>query len=194
MKKLTSLAVLFIFTLGCSPQSGVSSQDKKPVGSEISPQAQAQTTKGWREIFLTSSPGVLGLRGEDEQAKVWGVMMDVASPSGVITFIAERNGETRVCTSTGHRILGGYIARNEAKRFVSEAEKHLESMKPTTSFPYPEVGRIKFYVRTRDGVYTAEADEEELVHERHALSPLFVAGNEALTVFRTARGPAKPND
>jgi hypothetical protein len=208
MKKLTSFAVLFISTLSCSPQRGVSSQDKKPkteataadgasaakpVATETSPQAQAQTTKGWREIFLTSSPTkVLDLREEDLQAKVWGVLMDVAFPSGVITVMSERTGETRLCTSTGARILGGYIARNEGKRFVAEAEKHLGNMKHTTSFPYPEVGRVKFYVRTRDGIYTAEAEEEELLHERHALSPLFFAGNEILTILRARRERAKP--
>ena len=59
-------------------------------------------------------------------------------------------------------------------------------MQPTKSSPYPEVGRIKFYVLTRDGVYTAEADENEVQDARHSLFPLFVAGNEVLTVLRTA--------
>lgn len=51
-------------------------------------------------------------------------------------------------------------------------------MKATKSFPYPQVGRIKFYVLTREGVYTDEADENELVSGQHALSPLFLAGND----------------
>jgi hypothetical protein len=60
-------------------------------------------------------------------------------------------------------------------------------MQPTKSFPYPEVGRLKFYVLTRDGVYTAEAGENEVQDARHSLFPLFVAANEVLNVLRTAR-------
>ncbi|HET6976343.1 MAG TPA: hypothetical protein VFI24_08470 [Pyrinomonadaceae bacterium] len=87
--------------------------------------------------------------------------------------------------STGGGTIGGYIAQKEAKRFVAEGEKHLASMKLVKSFPYPEDGRMKFYVLTRDGVYTAEVEAREM-REQHALFPLAFTANEVLTVLRTA--------
>jgi hypothetical protein len=113
-------------------------------------------------------------------------MMDIAYPNWVATLISLRDGTASIYMKSGGGIFGGYSARNEAKRFVGEAEKHVANMKPTKSFPYPEeLHHIKFYVLTRDGVYTGEADEKELVSGRHSLSPLFFAGNDVLTGLRT---------
>jgi hypothetical protein len=208
MKKiLTSLTTLLILTLGCSTHSWVSSQDKKPksratpakAASAASPadaktSPQGQGMMGLRDNLLRSSPKEMGLSGEDAKAKVWGVLMEVQFPEGgVATLVFACDGTASLYTSGGG-ILGGYIARTEAKRFVVEAEKHLANMKPTKSFPYAEVGRIKFYVLTQDGVYTAEGDEEELVREEHSLSPLFLAGNDVLTVLRTANERAQRDD
>lgn len=206
-KRLMSLTALFIFALGCSPQSWVSSQDKKPKSrstpSEAVPVATPADTetsgrspamKGLRDRLLTSSPEEVGLSGEEAEAKVWGVLMEVAFPMGTATLVSVRDGTASLYMSTGGGILGGYVAQKEAKRFVGEAEKHLASMKLAKSFPYPEVGRMRFYVLTRGGVYTAEADEKEVMRERHPLFPLFLAGNEVLTVLRTAHERAKPDD
>ena len=204
MKK--RLALLFILGFGCVPQTWASSQGQKPesqatpaapaagakpADAETSPQARAM--KGLRDRLLTSSAAEVGLSGPDAEAKVWGVLMEVALSDGVATLVSVRDGTASLYTSTGGGILGGYSARNEAKRFVAEAEKHLASMKITKSFPYPDAGRMKFYVLTRDGVYSAETDEKEIVSGRHALFPLFVAGNEVLTALRTASQRAKPD-
>ena len=206
-KRLTSLTALLIFALGCSPQNWVSSQNKKPDSratpaeaasaatqavTETSPQAQAM--KELREKLLTSSPEEIGLSGKDAEAKVWGAMMEVSFSGGTATLVSVRDGTASLYTSSGGGMLGGYVAQKEAKRFVTEAEKHLASMKPAKSFPYPEVGRMKFYVLTRDGVYIAEAGEQEVQSERHALFPLFLAGNEVLTALRIANEQAKPDD
>jgi hypothetical protein len=119
-------------------------------------------------------------------------MMEVSFPTGSITLISLRDGTASFYTRTGG-IMGGFSAQKEAKRFVVEAEKHLASMKPEKSFPYPEVGRMKFYALTSGGVYTAETDEQEVVNGRHALSPLFIAGNDVLSALRIANERIKSN-
>lgn len=187
-RKLTLVTILF-FALGCSQQR-VSSQGQKPqtqgTPAETKNSPPAAAMKELRDKLFTSSPEEVGLSGEDAKAKVWGVIMEMAFPNGVATLISLRDGTASVYTNSGGGIFGGYSARNEAKRFVGEAEKHVASMKPTKSFPYPEVPhRMKFYVLTRDGVLTADVDEKELVSGQHTLSPLFIAGNEVLTGLRT---------
>ena len=205
--RLTLLTTMFILVLGCSTHSSVGSQDKKPESRATPAEApsaakpvdtdsrQAQAMKGLRDRLLTSSPEELGLTGDDAKAKVWGVMMEVTFPTGAVTLVSVRDGTASLYGSTGGGMLGGYSAQKEAKRFVAEGAKHLASMKPTKSFPYPEVGRIKFYVLTQDGVYTAEAAENEVQAAGHSLFPLFVAGNEVLTALRIANERAvKPPD
>ena len=204
MKK--TLTALFIFALGCSSQSSINPQDKKPgsratpaeaasattpANTEASAQA-AQAMKGLRDRLLTSSPEEVGLSGEDAKAKVWGVLMEVTFPGGTATVVSMRDGTASIYGSSGGGVLGGYTAQKEAKLFVTEAEKHLASLKPTKSFPYPEPGRIKFYVLTREGVYTAEADEKEVQSEQHSLFPLFRSANEVMGALRTASERASP--
>jgi hypothetical protein len=190
-KKLTLLTTLFVLALGCSVQSPASMQGKKPESRATpapteTPAPAEPVMKSLRDKLLTSSPEVMGLKGKDAEAKVWGVLMEMAFPAGVATLVSVDDGTASIYTSTGGGVLGGYSARKEAKQFVAEAEKHLAGMKPTKSFPYPEVGRVRFYVLTREGVYSTEADEEELVSGQHALSPLYLAGNEVLAVLHTA--------
>jgi hypothetical protein len=201
--RLTLLPAMLIFALACSAQRGVSSQDKATSqttpapATQATPPANAQSSpkenpmKALRDKLLTSSAKDV-LRGEDAKAKVWGVLMEVAFPDGVATLVSLRDGTASLYTSTGGGILGGLSAVNEAKRFVAEAEKHLASMKPTKSFPYPEAGRMKFYVLTRSGVYTAEGAEPEVTHQGHTLFPLFLMGNDVLTALRTKSQAAKP--
>lgn len=197
MKFKLALLTAFLVVLGCSVPRQASSQNKKPESQATPSPAEssakaAEAMKGLRDRLFTASPDDIGLSGEDAKAKVWGVMMEIALSSGVATLVSIRDGSASVYTSTGGGVLGGYSARDQAKRFVLEAEKHLAQMKPTKSFPYPEVGRLKFYVLTREGVYSAEAEEKELVGGQHALSPLFLAGNDVLTGLRGASEQAKP--
>ena len=202
--RFTLFPAMLICALACSPQSGISSQDNKPTSqttpaqaTQAATQANAQSSpqqnpmKALRDKLLTS-PAKEVLSGEDAKAKVWGVLMEVAFPNGVATLVSLRDGTASLYTSTGGGILGGYSAGNEAKRFVAEAEKHLANMKATKSFPYPEAGRMRFYVLTQSGVYTAEGAEPEVTHQGHALFPLFLAANEVLTALRTRSQAAKP--
>lgn len=195
-KKLALLTSLFVLALGCSGQQPASSQDKKPAASPTPAQAAspapAAAMKGLRDRILVSSPQEVGLSGEDAKAEVWGVLMEMALPAGVGTVVSVRDGTASLYTNTGGGVLGGHSAREQAKQFVAEAAKHLARMKPVKTFPYPEVGRVRFYALTQDGVFTAEAGEEELMTERHALSTLFRAGHEVLAGLRTASERAHP--
>ncbi len=196
--QLTLFTSLFVILLGCAAPGSVSSQDKKPetqaTPNDTKSSAQGKPVmKGLRDRVLTSSPEEIGLGPEYADAKVWGVLMEVAFPQAVATLLSLRDGTASLYISTGGGILGGLSAQKEAKRFVEEAEKHLASMKPTKTFPYPESGHIAFYVLTRDGVYSYEGPEKEITSGRHALSPLFSAGNDVLTGLRLASERKNPD-
>jgi hypothetical protein len=57
-------------------------------------------------------------------------------------------------------------------------------MAASKEFPYAEVGRVRFYVLTPDGVYTAEAGSDEMTDVKHPLHALFRAGHEVVTQLR----------
>jgi len=131
-KRFTLLTALVVIVLGCSTPRPASSQEKKPesqvTSSDESSAKAAEAMKGLRNRLLTSSAEEVGLSGKDAEAKVWGVLMEVAFPSGVSTIVSIRDGTASLYTSTGGGVLGGYSAREEAKRFVAEAEKHFEKV------------------------------------------------------------------
>ncbi len=190
-KSITLLVALSVFVLGCSVPRLAASQDRQPESKATPPTPEerarsAEVMKELRAKWLNADADEFGLEGEDAKAKVWGVMMEMALPSGVATLISIRDGTASLYTSTGGGVLGGYSAKEQARSFVSESEKHLAGMKPTKEFPYPAVGRVKFYVLTREGVYAVEAADRAMWSERHALHPLYRAGHEVLTGLRLA--------
>mgnify|MGYP003288507383 CR=1 FL=1 len=196
-KQLTLLLALFVIVLGCSIPSSVSSQEKKPdnqaTPNDANSAKAAEAMKGLRDRLLTSQPEEIGLSKEDAAAKVWGALMEVAFVEGVVTVVSVRDGTASIYTNTGGGLLGGYSAQKEAKRFVEEAEKHVAGMKLTKTFPYPNVGRVTFYVLTQEGVYSSEGGEQDLMYGRHALSPLFLAGTNVMTSLRAASEKRKPD-
>lgn len=189
--QLTLLMALFVIVVELSMPRSVSSQDKKPDNQVTPNDAQAsaraaEAMKGLRDKLLTSSPKEIGLSGEDAEAKVWGVMTEIAFTGGVVTIISLRDGTASIYASDGGGILGGYSVQKQAKLFVAEAEKHLAGMTPAKAFAYPTLGQVKFYVLTQEGVYSSEADEKKLFSRQDALYPLFFAGNEVLIGLRIA--------
>lgn len=116
-KQLTLLTAFFVIVLGCSAPSRVSSQDKKPESqatpsaNESSDQAAkaAEAMKALREKLLTSSAEELGLSGKDAKAKVFGVLMEIAFPSGASTVVSLGDGTASLYTSTGAESLAAIV-------------------------------------------------------------------------------------
>jgi hypothetical protein len=61
---------------------------------------------------------------------------------------------------------------------LAEAEKVFKGMTPTRSFPLPDPGRVKFYVLTFSGTFTADVAAPDLTEGQHQFSALFFAGQE----------------
>jgi hypothetical protein len=197
-KQLTILAALFVLAAVCYVPASSGRQDRKPetkaAPADDDAARAASAMKELRNKVLTTPPHEMGVEEADARAKVWAVLMEMPRPGGVATLVSVRDGTASLYTTTGGGILGGYTAKKEAQEFVAEAEKHLARMKPTETFPYPELGRIRFYLRTPGGVYTVEVEEKQLMSGRHDLLPLFLAGNNVLTALREAYERARPED
>ncbi len=69
-------------------------------------------------------------------------------------------------------------------KLLAAVSRFQDKLEPADSFPYPNVGRVKFYVLTFSGPLVADADESELEAKRHELSDLFYLGHEVLSELR----------
>ena len=142
-----------------------------------------------RDQALTVGPGELGLAPTAARQHVWGVLMELGYPQAVATLVALGDGTTSLYISTGGGIIGAGEhppVRAASEKFLAATEAHLAGFQPAAETPLPQTGRVRFYVRTYDGILGAEADEQDLGHGRHKLSPLFHAGHAVITEMRLA--------
>ncbi|HET6943294.1 MAG TPA: hypothetical protein VFH89_14130 [Sphingomicrobium sp.] len=133
----------------------------------------------------------LGL-SEDWGSKPYGVVMDMRSQRGVTTILAFANGDASLLHDKGSGIIGRSSHVHvvvQAKRLVARAAEHASSLSPTTSFPLPRAGSVRFYVLTADGILTSEAPTQDVRSGASSLSPLIEVADELLSEFIQYRLP-----
>jgi hypothetical protein len=144
--------------------------------------APAEIYTKLRQQALTAKAEALRLPGE-----VYGVIMETGYPDAVVTLVALADGTASLYFSNG----GGMIGMGQhpgpaeaARSLVSSAVQHRQRLGRTTETPLPRPGHTRFFVLTRQGILTAEAKEEDLGENRHALSPLFYSAHELIAEMR----------
>ncbi len=136
----------------------------------------AQSYLQLRERILNLNPTELGLKPSIAFPHAWGVIMETGYDAGSAMLVALADGTTSLYYSTGGGIIGsgGYSPVAEAsKKLVSQADDYVRHYPATTDFPLPEVGQVKFYFMSYDGVRVAETTEDELTSGKRTLSPLY---------------------
>lgn len=89
--------------------------------------------------------------------------------------------------SNGGGIIGAgehAPVREVAAKFLSAAAGYVPQAAVAQQFPLPSRGRVRFYLVTPQGTYTAEAAEDDLGYERHRFAPLFHQGHELIATVR----------
>jgi hypothetical protein len=154
----------------------------------------AQVYTNLRNQVLKLVPQEVGIVPSGEIPSVWGVLMETGYPEAVATLVSLSDGTTSLYFGNGGGMIGGgeQAAVAEAtKSFVAGSEQFVQHMMPTKSFPLPAVGRVKFYIMTFSGAFTAEADESALGSGKDELPPLFYSGHGVLTQLRLTQGQKK---
>ncbi len=148
--------------------------------------------KEQRQKALALNWRKLGLVPDEKHPNVWGVMMEVGYPGAVVTLVCVSNG--MVDFYVGH---GGAITeadkyesvRMKAEEFILAAETILKKLNKTKKFPLPDIERVRFYVLTFSGIYTAQ-DNKNIADENHELYPLFRSGHEVIAAIRKVQDDA----
>jgi hypothetical protein len=140
-----------------------------------------------RTQILTLTPDEVGISPSAEYPTVWGVLMEMGYPRGSATLVVAADKTVSLYFSSGGGVLGaGPLERvwSAAKGVLALAQQDHEALTPTTEFPLPDAGRIKFYMRTFSETLATDADEIDLGEGRHRLSELFHAGHRVITELR----------
>jgi hypothetical protein len=142
------------------------------------------------EIYSDLRGQVLGLTWDgapDVGTAPVAVLMETGYAEAVATLVAVSDGTVSLYFSNGGGIIGAgehEVVRGVADSFLADAASYTARASPTAEFPLPSRGRVRFYLVTPGGVYTADALEGDLGAERHAFSPLFFRGHELITAIR----------
>jgi hypothetical protein len=141
-----------------------------------------------RSTALDVGSDDVGITLSDEHP-VWGLVMDVSLDENTYTLVAFRDDAVSIYLSTGGGFIGAGehdAVRREATEMLDAAAGVLPSLVATESFPLPQRGYVRFYVRTFSGTLTGEVEESELVQGAHQLSRLFFAAQDVITAVREA--------
>ena len=122
----------------------------------------------------------------DWGAKPYGVVIEVGGPNGPTTIVAFATGESSLYTSTGSGIIGRPSHVHvvvQAKHLVKAAADYASLLEPTSTFPTPMSGMIRFYFLTSQGVLTALEHAGSVRSGESRLSPLLEIADELMSEF-----------
>src|SRR4051794_28180984 len=136
----------------------------------------AEVIRGLREQVFTISAKEVGIVPATGHMKVWAVVMEFARPGAVVSLVAIADGTTSLYFSNGGGMIGAGkqpAVRRVTEQFIGLVDAKAELLSPVKEHPVPNVGRVRFYARTFDGLIGIDVDEQELATGKHALSLFF---------------------
>jgi len=153
-----------------------------PIDSQVGKRAMA-------DLRLRALTVTLAEYGRPVEAlpPVWMAMMEEVYTSAVASLVSFEDGTTSLYFSHGGGILGSGVHEPVAQatgRFLGQSYLALSQYTPTTEYPLPEPGTVRFYCRTPDATYTAVADGEAVTQPDHPLYRVFMAAHQVITQIR----------
>lgn len=140
-----------------------------------------------RKKIITLKPAKAGIFPMPEAPNVWGLLMETGYPNGIATLVMLADGTTSLYFSTGGGYLGGGgqpAVANATRACIAVAERLLDAMAQTQSFPLPVNGQVIFHALTYRGPSAAQFTESELGQGNHPFSGLFYAAHAVITQVR----------
>ena len=181
MTKITILVILIAVTILAvimlrKGNTGASSSKPDP-----------EVYLGLRKQALEFTPETLGNVQTVGNHQIYGVFMEIGFPEAVVTLATFVTGDASLYFSNGGGVIGGGAHESVRKRVAqlsNKADQFVPLCRKTTEYPTPDRDQTIFYILTKEGVYTAEAVEDELGNQKSPLSPLFYAGQDVITELR----------
>ena len=138
-------------------------------------------------MMLTAPPKDIGAEPSAEFPRVYALLMDWPLSEQIATVFAASTGAASLYTTSTFGIIGGEghdTVRAAAKALVRASDRHLNAARPTTEFPYPDNGHVRFYFVTFDGVRVIDADLPAMANGTGECAELFGLAQKVLTELR----------
>ena len=138
-------------------------------------------------MALTTPPQENGAKPTREFPRVYAILMDWPLGDLVATVFSSKSGAASLYTTSTFGVIGGEFhetVRAAAQAFVKASDQHVTAAAPTTEFPYPQEGRVRFYFVTFDGVRVIDTDLATITSGTSKYSELFALGQAVLTELR----------
>jgi hypothetical protein len=159
------------------------SKDRDPKDTDA-----GEAARGLRLMMLNLRPEETESTPTEEFPRVYAVLMDWPISNGAVaTVFAASTGEASLYTTPGFCVLGGVAhetVRTAAARFVRAANRHYDAAESTTEFPYPLGDRLRFYLKTYDGVRVIDTDMASIKAGASAFTELFGLAQGVVTELR----------
>jgi len=147
----------------------------------------AEMMREMRFRALSTSPSEWGQKPTTEYPHVCGVIMDWPIEAATVSVVSFSSGDASIYTTGTFGVIGGVghdSVRSAARSFVRVGEKYFDQATVTKEFPYPQAGRVRFYLVCYDGVRVIEADSQSVASGKEKYSDLYLAGQSVITELR----------
>ncbi len=140
-----------------------------------------------RQTWLTTTLADLELAPSADFPDAHGVLVEFHAGSVLCTIAAFADGGANFITTTHFGVIGGPLnaeVQTAARRLLLAVQSFAREANPADECPYPEKGRIRFYLIADSGVGYLDAEQlpPELTTDRFA--PLYRLANELLDKLR----------
>ena len=141
-----------------------------------------------RNQALNLEPEDIGVHPTKELKRVYGILMEIGHPEGVVTLIVLADGTVSLYYENGGGVIGAggeEDVHKAAEEFLRVVESHHRHFQEAHVGKLPEDGQVLFYVLTyRRGILTGEASETKLGDKSHGLTEVFFAGHNVISELR----------
>ena len=121
------------------------------------------------------------------QTTIGALFMETGYAEAVASLVCFADGTTSLYLSNGGGMIGAgehASVRTAATTFFAVGAHSLHELTGAAEHPLPRVGQVRFYARTDDGLWVAEAPEADLGGGSHQLSQLFFTAHGVITAIR----------
>jgi hypothetical protein len=183
------IVAVAVATVGAGTPGPAHAGKKRKSG--VTPAAKADPADAGRELrrmMLTTPPKDFGVKPSPEFPRVFAILMDwPLGDNQIATVVSASTGDASLYTTSRFGIIGGVgheKVRAAAKAMVKASDRHVAAARPTSEFPYPREGRVRFYFLTFDGVRVIDTDLARIENGTSAYAELFGLGQGVLTALR----------
>jgi hypothetical protein len=160
---------------------------QSPGAAPASKQDPADAGRGLRRMMLSTSPKEFGAKPTKDFPRVYATLMDWPIGDQIATVFSSSTGAASLYTTSAFGIIGGEgheTVMAAAKTLVKASDRHFAAASPTTEFPYPREGHVRFYLLTFDGVRVIDTDLASTTNGTGKYAELFGLGQAVLTELR----------